>query len=40
MKTFEFYLDAWNYCQQHSIPIERIVRKSFRSWTINKGVKK
>jgi len=36
MKTFEFFLDAWNYCRVHSVPLERIVRKSFRSWVVVK----
>lgn len=31
---FFFYLDAWQYCHQHKIPLTRIVRKNWKTWTV------
>lgn len=34
MKEFFFYLDAWQYCRQHELPQERIVRLDWKTWGV------
>lgn len=33
---FFFYLDAWNYCRQENVSLEKIKRKNWTTWTIVK----
>ena len=34
MKEFGFYLDAWFYCYQHKINLNKIVRRDWRTWVV------
>jgi len=34
MKEFFFYLDAWKYCADHNLPIDCIIRKSWKIWEV------
>ena len=34
MKEFEFFLEAYQYCQVNNIPKEKIIRKSWKIWTV------
>lgn len=31
---FEYYLDAWHFCNENEIPFDRIVKQSFRVWCV------
>lgn len=33
---FFFFLDAWNYCRIEKIPMEKIKRKNWKTWTVVK----
>ena len=37
MKEFLFYLDAWVFCREHNIPIDRIKRRSWKTWEVENG---
>jgi hypothetical protein len=34
MKEFEFYLDAYKFCLKYEIPKEFIMRKNWKTWTV------
>lgn len=33
-KEFFFLLDAWQYCRQFGLPLERIVRQDWKTWVV------
>jgi hypothetical protein len=33
-KEFFFLLDAWQYCRQHNLPLERIKRQDWKTWVV------
>ena len=35
MKHFPFFLDAWNFCRMHELPIERIKRLHWKTWGVD-----
>jgi hypothetical protein len=35
IKEFFFYLDAWKFCIENSLPIESIGRKDWKTWKVN-----
>ncbi len=35
MELFSFYLDAWNFCRQNHIEIEKITRQDWATWVVN-----
>lgn len=34
MREFEFFLEAYQYCEMNNIPKENIIRKSWKVWTV------
>ena len=34
MKEFEFFLEAYQYCQVNNISKENIIRKSWKIWVV------
>jgi len=34
MREFEFYLNAWVFCFRNQVPIDRITRKSWKTWEV------
>jgi hypothetical protein len=34
MAEFFFYLDAWKFCFDNSLPIENITRKDWKVWQV------
>jgi len=34
LKEFEFYLNAWLYCKENSIPFDTIKKQSFKVWGV------
>jgi hypothetical protein len=34
-REFFFYLDAWKFCNDNSIPIENIKRKDWKVWEVS-----
>lgn len=33
-QEFFFFLDAWQYCQLHNLPKERITRRDWKTWVV------
>lgn len=31
---FFFFLDAWQYCHQHKLPLDLIYRKDWKTWSV------
>ena len=34
VKLFDFYLDAWLFCQEHKLNLDRVYRDSWKHWAI------
>ena len=34
MLEFAFYLNAWKYCIDHGIPLNKIRRQDWKTWVI------
>jgi hypothetical protein len=34
MREFQFYLDAWKFCVENQISLQKIVKKDFKTWII------
>ena len=34
MKEFEFFLEAWRFCEMNNIPKENIIRKNWKIWIV------
>lgn len=35
LRPFLYYLECVRYCREHNIPLENIMRRSFREWNID-----
>lgn len=34
IREFQFYLDAWKYCSDNKIALDKIVKKDFKTWIV------
>ena len=34
MREFQFYLDAWKFCVDNKIPMNKILKKDFKTWIV------
>ena len=39
MVEFAFFLDAWRYCRDHSIPATAIQRRDWKTWIVSTEVR-
>lgn len=35
MREFQFYLDAWKFCVENKISLEKIIKRDFKTWIVN-----
>lgn len=33
-QEFFFFLDAWHYCTEHNLTIDRITRRDWKTWVV------
>ena len=38
MQVFNFYLDAYHFCKRHGIDTNKIMKKSFREWSVETDI--
>jgi hypothetical protein len=34
MREFDYYLEAWLFCERNNIPRENIFRKNWKTWIV------